>query len=184
MEAKILGLLLHTTPYLGRKKILKIFTPDGLLTCITASPRIPTDPFCLAEWVYKKTQTEIYPLLDATLLDSLHHLRENFATLTAAGSIAQDLLKTQMPHKPAPEIFELATLYLKKLPLNPSTLAASFRLKLLYHEGLLSEEEPTFTPEEQAQVAILAFSRKLSLIASAASVPQEKIELLFKMRLF
>ena len=179
MEEKISGLLLHAVPYLGRKKILKIFTPDGLLSLISNSSKFPTDPFCLAEWVYRKNQRELYPLVDATLFDSFHNLRQSLSTLTAAGSIAQDLLKTQMPHKASAELFQLASLYFKNLEMNPPILAASFRLKLLYHEGLLGEEEKIFTAEEWEQVSVLAFGRKLSIIAGVTAIPPEKIGALF-----
>jgi DNA repair protein RecO len=51
--------------------------------------------------------------------------------------IANDLLRTQLPHKATPKLYELLLAYFKHLPLNPSALAQSFRLKLLQHEGLI-----------------------------------------------
>ncbi len=174
------GLLLQSIPYLGQKKILKIFTPEkGLLSFFASKTNL--DPFCLAEWVYRPTERDIHSLRDSTLLDPFLHLRESYPALLAAGSIAQDLLKTQMPNKKASELFELALLYFRKLPASPELLAASFRLKLLLHEGLLSSEpDPAFSPPEWDQVHTLAFSRKISTILTLTAAPHAKIRFMFE----
>lgn len=177
------GLLLQSIPYLGQKKILKVFTPEqGLISLFTQNTKLI--PFSLAEWVYRTTGKEIHTIQDTTLLNPLLHLRENYQTLLSAGAIAQDLLRTQMPGKKAPELFDLTVLYLKKLPASPELLSASFRLKLLLHEGLLSTDpHPSFTPSEWETVRTLAFSRRLSDIQALASAPHSKIQLLFEERL-
>lgn len=183
MSCTTVGILLQAIPYLGQKKILKVFTPEeGLLSFFAQSTKL--DPFCIAEWVYrKKSQKEMYPLLDASLIDPLLHLRSDYATLSAAGQMAKDLLQTQLPHKKAPELFKLVVLYLQRLSDAPATLLASFRLKLLHHEGLLShEQEEGFTEAEWEQAQVLAFSRKLSEI-QAAEPPHAKIERLLKERM-
>lgn len=182
MSISTIGLLLQQYPYLGKKKILKIFTPEHGLISLFAQKTALT-PFALAEWVYRKSTKEIHSLQEETLIDPLLHLRENYSFLSAAGSIAQDLLRTQMPGKKATELFDLALFYMKKLPLSPELIAASFRLKLLLHEGMLSSDpEPSFTPEEWTQVYTLAFSRNLTAIQSVLAPPHAKIQLLFDER--
>ncbi len=179
---KTTGLLLQSIPYLGQKKILKVLTPEqGLLSFFAKKSALT--PFCLAEWVYFKSHKEVHSLRDTTLLDSLLELRQDYSTLTAAGAIVQDLLRTQLPNKKAP--FALVCAYLKKLPLNPPLLAASFRLKLLHHEGLLSLDhpEPTFTSTEWDQVQILTLARQFSLIQQQPPPPYEKIRALFEERM-
>ena len=136
------GILLQAIPYLGSHRILKIFTPDaGLLTLmakyVKAKDAAHTVPFCRVEWVYRKSSGEIHPLKDATLLDPLQALRENFETLFAAGSIAGDLLRSQFPHQSSRSLYELLLACLLHLPRSPSAIAQSFRLKLLQLEGLL-----------------------------------------------
>lgn len=174
------GLLLQSIPYLGKKKILKVLAPElGLISLIT-SKHAPA-PFCIGEWVYKKAQREIFSLQECSILDPLLHLRNDYTTLSAAGFIAQDLLHTQFPNKRAP--YALAYAYLKKLPENPAMLAASFRLKLLIHEGLLSPDEEIFSAEEWEQVAILAFSREFSQIIRMEKAPIDKIGALFSDRM-
>jgi DNA repair protein RecO len=175
------GLLLQSTPYLGQKKILKILTAEhGLISLFASKTNLA--PFCLAELVYLKSTHELHKLQDITLLDPLLELKSDYTLLSHAGSIAQDLLRTQFPGKKAP--LDLAYAYLKKLPLNPPLLLASFRLKLLLHEGLLSSEpDPLFTPQEWEQISVLAFSRKFSLIQALTQAPFSKIEHMFESRL-
>jgi len=140
MEIKSQGILLQAIPYLGKSRILKVFTEDFGLISMMAKKPTPAAPFCIAEWVYRKKQSEIFALLESSLTDNLLTLRESYAALRAAGSIAHDLIRTQMPGKNAPNLYRLLTSYFQKIPnfRNPEILAASFRLKLLLHEGLLA----------------------------------------------
>lgn len=147
MDDRSQGLLLQSIPYLDAHRILKVLTPDsGLITLMaryTQSKSKPyaslITPFLLAEWVYAKDSKEMHLLKDGTLLEDFAPLKLDYNRLAAAGQIAQDLLKTQLPGKPAQLPCELARACLQKLPLfpNPHLLAAAFRLKLLAHEGLL-----------------------------------------------
>jgi DNA repair protein RecO len=135
------GILLQALPYLGNGRILKVFSEtEGLITLMAKNKPALSSPFCIAEWVYRKGQSEIFTLTDGSLLDGLSELRNSYASLTAAGSMAQDLLKTQMAAKHSPHLYNLLATYLKKSSTfkNPSILALSFRLKLLLHEGLLN----------------------------------------------
>jgi recombinational DNA repair protein (RecF pathway) len=146
-EEKTPGLLLQSIAYLGQKRILKVLTPEcGILSFLANrnTAAVFTTPFIYAEWVYEKSQREIYLLRDATLLDDLSALKKEYSHLVAAGQIAQDLLRTQLPGKACPEPFTLALACLRKLPLfqESAPLLAMFRLKLLFAEGLLSELPP------------------------------------------
>ena len=143
MEEKTEGIILRSIPYLGSQKILKVFTPEaGLISLMAKKLSFApfTSPFLVAEWVYKKGKEEIHLLKDASLLNPLSELRNDYATLSAAGEIAQDLLRSQLPAKKGGALYSLVLSYFGKLPLfaRPETLAASFRLKLLLHEGLLA----------------------------------------------
>lgn len=180
---KTVGLLLQSVPYLGKKKILKVFTKDhGLLSFFVNETKLT--PFCLGEWIYRKTEKEMHSLKEANLLDPLEALRGSYETLLAAGAIAKDLLTTQMPNKKSDDLFDLTYLYLKKLPQNPESLRASFRLKLLLHEGLLDHDpHPQFTKEEWDQVEILAFGRSIQSMQSIKSAPHAKIDALFAEKL-
>ncbi len=139
------GVLLQTIPYLRDQRIIKVFTEThGLISLLVPKKSLHflTDPFLIGEWIYEKGKNDLYRLIDGTVTDSLSHLRIEFSFLQAAGEIAQDLLKTQYPEKKGKDLYRLVTVYLKKLknPLFPTTLLASFRLKLLLHDGLLAFE--------------------------------------------
>lgn len=182
MEEKISGLLIQAFPYLGKQKILKVFTSDQGLLTLLAKPHISgilTSPFVLAEWVIKTTSRSINPLKDGTLLDDFGALKENFGRLMAAGQMANDLLKTQLPGKPAAEAFALVTACFRKLPLfqEPRVLAAAFRLKLLNVEGMLNEEDLS-SPFLQT----LGLSRSFQEIAGLSFQSDEidRVNLLFE----
>lgn len=142
MEEKTEGLLLQSIPYLGGKRILKVFTQEGgLLTLIAKKKSLAplTIPFCKAEWVYKKGKEEIHLLQDGTVLDDLFELKQSYDVLEGAGQMARDLLRTQFPGKKGGDLYTLVLAYLKQLPqfALPKILNISFRLKILLHEGLL-----------------------------------------------
>jgi DNA repair protein RecO len=141
-EEKTEGILLQSIPYLGREKILKVLSQNNGLISLIAKNRahLPfTNPFLIAEWVYKKRNSAIYSLKDVSLHKDLSELRLNFSTLSHAGQIAQDLLLSQLPEKKGEGPYALVVSYLSKLPQSssPEALLASFRLKLLMHDGLL-----------------------------------------------
>lgn len=216
-EEKTAGVLLQTIPYLGRQRILKVFAQEGGLLTFMAKSAKPawtafTTPFCIAEWVYRKGQKEIHTLKDGSLLDGLLELKQDYNVLNAAGRMAQDLLSCQLPAKSAGDLYPLFCAYLKKLPQfkKPEILAASFKMKLLLHEGLLSLQKEcsvcastathiaqgesvcsahaafpgiSFTFEEREQIHQLAFARQFSLLQELNKVPLEKIDLLFKERI-
>ncbi len=141
-----------------------------------------TIPFVFAEWVYAKDRRDIHPLKDGTLLDSLPALKEDYERLNAAGHLAKDLLRTQMPGKPAVEILALSLACLRKLPLfsTPAILTSAFRLKLLLSEGLLHSEDLS-----SPYLQVLGLSRSFQELASIPVLVQElaKIDLLFDERL-
>lgn len=195
-EEKNLGLLLQAIPYLGTGRILKVFTREaGLISLFTKKKNLGSlaSPFCTGEWVYKKGLGEIYTLKEASLIDPLLDLRKSFNSISAAGLMAQDILKSQLPEQPAESLYDLLYTYLKKLSefTHPEVLAMSFRLKLLLHEGLLSLKTQcsqcleralhlskgesfcinhslftglTFTQTEWDQLYQLAFASKFSLL--------------------
>jgi recombinational DNA repair protein (RecF pathway) len=186
MEEKIIGLLIQTIPYLGKQKILKVFTGNHGLLALLAKPTINavlTSPFVLAEWVVRPTSHSIYPLNDGTLLDDFGALKENFGRLMAAGQMAKDLLETQLPGKPAAETFALAAACFRKLPLfqEPRLLAAAFRLKLLNVEGMLHEKDLS-SPFLQT----LGLSRSFQEIAELSFQDKEmdQVDVLFNARIY
>ena len=190
MHEKFQGLLLQSTPYLNGAKILKVFSAENGLTSLIAKSvekkgwSSLTTPFCIAEWVIKKGRSDLHTLQDAHLLDPLSILKQDFTLLSTAGEIAQELIRSQLPSKRGGELYPLTLAYLKKLPLSPATLLASFRLKLLLWEGLLSPSEPTLQTDESL-FQTLAFAKTFGEMTQL-SVPESlhtKIKKLLEERL-
>lgn len=200
MEETTEGILLQTIPYLGNTRILKVFTQkSGLETFLAKgvnkkSWTLFTTPFCLAEWVVRPSKSEMATLIDASLLDSLSELKNDYTVLFFAGQIAKSLLSFQLPKKKSAELYTLLYAYFKKLSLfeDPEVLVASFQLKILLWEGLLSlqplcslcskeaaflekgeslcslhatfNRSHSFTKEEWDTLFLLAYGKKFSLL--------------------
>lgn len=98
-----------------------------------------TAPFTKAEFIYSKGRSELLTCSEISLLDHHLQLRNSWDALQAAGAVVKAILSTQQLHKPAPLLYELLLKYLSKIGISshPETLAASFQLKLLHHEGLM-----------------------------------------------
>jgi DNA repair protein RecO (recombination protein O) len=142
------GIVLRSLDYQDHQRILTVFTEShGMISLITKniSQRHPsfltiTTPFCQAEFLYVKKQSDLYRLRDSTVLDEHLSLRNQFAYLQTAGCLVQALLQSQLPGKPAPQLYTLFSSYLKHIPSNenPYSITASFLLKILHHEGLVN----------------------------------------------
>lgn len=145
------GIVLKSTDYKESNRILSIFTPHaGVINVIVK--RISkkkttlinlTSPLCRAEFVYRKGRSQLYSFIDGTILDLHLPLRHSYKHLQTAGNMLRAIATTQYPEKPVPILYYLLLSYLKKLPTfsKPKVLFASFKLKLLKHEGLLSITE-------------------------------------------
>jgi DNA repair protein RecO (recombination protein O) len=146
-EEKIEGIVLRSQDYQERHRIITLFSPQGLISLIVKSisrknARLLalTTPFSHGEYICRQGRSELLSFHDGTLLNDHLALRESLKALQAAGALAHAILTSQMPGKPAPALFALYRSYHKQVPSfdDPAPLLASFYLKLLKHEGLLS----------------------------------------------
>jgi DNA repair protein RecO len=195
------GILLQAIPYLETRRILKVFTKDvGILSMMASSKKVPfATPFCRAEWVFRKSSGDIHSLKEGSLLDPLLHLRESYGKIQAAGSIASDLLRSQMANKASEGLYDLLLASFTHLAVNPQAVAQSFRLKLLQFEGLVqlqrgcmccgamasslsggeslcishadNPKRQTFNQEEWQQLLTLGLARRFSEFASLLLSP-------------
>lgn len=146
-EEKTEGIVLRSQDYKERHRIITLFTPQGLTSLIVrgisrknARLLTLTSPFCHGEYLYRKGHSELLSFRDGAVLDDHFHLRSSLKSLQTAGSLATAILTSQLPGKPAHALFTLYKLYHKHIAhfQEPDALIASFYLKLLKHEGLLS----------------------------------------------
>ncbi len=204
LELKTDGIILNAINFRDYDQILTVFTGDqGLLKFIVKRAHSKksgkgalTAPLTRAEFVYFKGRGEIYNCQELSSINQHLELRTKWDDLAAAGDMAKALLESQMPHKPAAILYELLHCYLSKIPscTNPKALAASFRLKILRHDGLLHltptcsscgatlteqhiaegqsychqhalQNAVHFTADEMETVLLLTFSRSLAILA-------------------
>lgn len=149
-EERIEGIVLRSMEYKEQERIITLFTGEGLLNLIVKgiSRKKPsllslTTPFCRAEFVYARKNSDLLKFLDGTILDEHLLLRHQLSHLKAAGCLAQAILFSQLPEKPSPLLYALFSSYLKHVThfQDPSGLIASFHLKMLSCEGLISLTE-------------------------------------------
>lgn len=147
LEEKTEGIVLRSQDFKERHRIITLFTPQGLISLIVKNisrknSRLLslTTPFCHGEYHYRRNNSELLHFHDGAIIDEHLNLRQSYGILQAAGTLANAILTSQMPDKPAPALFALYKSYHKQVPCftDPTNLIASFYLKLLKHEGLLS----------------------------------------------
>lgn len=142
------GIVVKSIHYQESKRIITLFTREGLLTLMaTVYPKQPhsvslTTPLCIADFCYKKNDSDLHFLKEGSIISSHTSYNTSYARLEAAFCLLKTLLASQLPAKPAPLLYELTKLYLRQLPfaVAPCNLASSFTLKALRHEGLLPLE--------------------------------------------
>lgn len=146
-EERTQGIVLRSLDYKDSQRIITIFTSIGLIRLIVK--RITsrnthllnlTTPFCEGEFLFKRGRSDLLSFLDGSVLDSHLELRKRLSSLETAGSLAQMILSSQLDGKFSYDLYQLFRFYLKQIPSfeSPTSLAASFQLKLLAHEGLLA----------------------------------------------
>lgn len=182
-EEKVEGIVLKSFAYKETERILHLFTPQyGIIHLIVKhlSPKKPqrvnlTTPLCQGEYVFRKGKSDLFSFIDGSILDLHLSLRQSLSTLTLGGKMLQAIQDSQLPETPTPKLYQLLSAYLKKLPLAPEALWASFQLKLLKHEGLISFAKPhvksgqethTFSDEEWSQLLFLAEGREFAPLTS------------------
>ncbi len=147
-EEQVEGIVLRAFDYKERQRIITLFTQEaGIISLIIKEISKKnfrllslSTPFSQVEIQFKKGRSDLFHYIDGTIIDEHLRLRQQYAYLQTAGSLAQGILQSQLPGKPAPFLYLLFRSFLKQVPLfdNHATLLASFRLKLLRHEGLLA----------------------------------------------
>jgi len=199
------GVILTALNYKDYDQILTLFTQEAGLMKIFVKRAWSkkegkgsnTAPLTHAEFIYTIHKSELYTCRELSVLNLNLQLRKNLNSLEAACDMGKALLASQMLHKPSPDLYKLLLYYMEKIPLAPfpEILAASFRLKILRHDGLfglnsqcslcheelasqhISEGESfcerhaprgstTLTSEEARIVSILAYSRSLEELAA------------------
>ncbi|MDN3505876.1 MAG: DNA repair protein RecO [Simkaniaceae bacterium] len=191
------GLVLRSIDYKDRQKIITLYTPTrGLISLIVKGINRKkshlltlTSPFTKGEYHFQIGKSDLYTYRDGTPLSTHNNLRQNLSHLQAATTLLKALLTSQLPGKPAPDLYALTNLYLKHIPSfsNPENLTASFHLKILLHDGHLSptHRQAPFTQTEWETLLPLLSSRTLQPLRDLPPAPllNQKIETFFQQTL-
>lgn len=112
--------------------IVKHLSPKDLLKHSLCSP--------LSRGLYhlKRKTSEVFQIVHGSLIDPHLELRSQYLPLKSALEMLQITLRSQMPGKTVPALYQLLIVYLKELKKTPypRALLMSFYLKLLKHEGV------------------------------------------------
>lgn len=172
MAEKIEGIVLRSQEYKENQRIITLFTPQGVLGVIVkglaskmSSFLTLTTPLCHGEYHIVRGNSELCQLRDGTVLNAQFILRDKLEWLRTAGCLTQLIVRSQMPHKPTPELFFLYRAYLAQIPKvqNLSALSCSFILKAWRLEGEWDESQfAVASAEERSQIEILLRAKKFS----------------------
>lgn len=199
---KGVGIILKTLPFQDYHIIAEFFTKEwGLQRLICPYARAQRSPFLghllplnQIEMEFRKTRSDLGRLENVGLLYAHENLRHSLEALQSGCEMLKAISDSQLPEKPSPLLFDLLEKYLFLLEKAcfPQTLVASFKLKLLRHEGLIAEEKhknqmslgaypPLFSLEEKKFIWALSMATSSSHLQQI-SLPEslcQKIDELF-----
>lgn len=147
MLNSINGIILQAITYKETDQILIAYTPIGMLKLSFKGALSKkrgggslTAPLQLVEFIYLKRDHEIHTCREITVEHPFTALRLQLDFLESGGEMAKALLSTQALEDKSPLLYNLFVYYLEHISkvLDPYLLAASFKLKLLRHDGLLA----------------------------------------------
>lgn len=140
------GIILSSLKFRDYDEIITLFSKEeGLIKLIVKKSYTKkegygskTGPFIQAEFIYSKGKSEIFSCQEVSVLNYNLSLRNRYLNLQAAAAMANAIIQSQCALKPAPLLYKLFTTYLNAIDSfpQPDTLALSFGLKLLRHEGI------------------------------------------------
>lgn len=149
MKNQVEAIVLKTLPFQDYHQITTLFTAElGLCNAIGSYSRSPKNPLFgalaplnhLELFLRPPRNGDLFKIESVSLFNSHNELRKSYDQLHEACQMLNALMKTQVPHKPAPLIFGLLKNYLSLIQEAPfpEAIRSSFQLKLLRHEGLLA----------------------------------------------
>lgn len=154
------GLILKSIPYRELDQILKIFTLDrGLISVIVKWGRSKKKgaagalvPLTRVEVIYAEGKGDLHRCHEISPIHQYSELRTSYHLLEQACEMANAISRSQWVERPAEQLYQLAVLYLSKMSKakDPAAIAASFKLKVLRHEGLLHFQESCQICKESA----------------------------------
>lgn len=169
------GIVIRTTPYRERDHVAVVFTRDhGLVSLFVSRSPSFCAPLHKVEIIYSEGKGELCRCKEMSLLGSFLGLRSQLTFLDAACDLLKAIQASQLEGKAAPLLYGLLLCYLDRVAdfNSLAALGASFRLKILRHDGLLSfplsEIIFPLSAVEEEILETLALSRHVPTLASLA----------------
>lgn len=180
-SSRVEAIILHTLRYGDSDQIVTAFTPErGVIKLIFKQPKRASRDMPMisalsrVEIVYVKGRGELYLGREVMIIDNYSSLRNSLACIQAGCDLLEIVRVSQNGEHPVPLLYRLLCTYLQHLSAFVDTDCAltSFRLKVLKHEGLLSDEMVQGLNEEDCLfIQVLAGCRKLQDIVTLPLPP-------------
>lgn len=141
------GIVLRAREYQDNKKLVEIFSREEGVSCCLLSFRRGCQawgaPLSEVEFIVRKGRSDLQIVVDGHVIDEHLYLRGSYQWLETAGELLQSILASQPKGIAAPLLYDLLKGSLRQIPQfeDLSVLRASFKLKLLIHEGVLAIAE-------------------------------------------
>lgn len=139
------GIVIHAYNFGDYDKIINVFTLEyGLSKFIlkgankSSASRLAANPFVCAEFIFQKGNSDLWPCREINVIEPFNNLRNSISCLESAGLLLKAVQSSQLLHKMSSRLYLLLRWSLNKVSLvkDPFSLAASFYLKILSHDGL------------------------------------------------
>lgn len=141
------AIVLAAFPFKEHDTIVTLFSKEkGLLKLFVKGTRTPsylknvlTSPLTVGEYAYSPGKGDLGRFIEGAVIEQHLELRSTFEVLQTAVRLVDVILRSQLPEKRAPALYELLLAFLKKLPEVGchETFYTAFLLKVLKHEGIL-----------------------------------------------
>lgn len=148
MINNIEAIVLNVNPFQDSHQIATLFTSDmGLCRVIGSYSRSPKNalfgiltPLNHIEVSFRPSRSDLLKIESASLLNAHLKIRKNYDRLQLSCKMLSLIAKTQFPHNSAPLLFTLLATYLNLMQeaKSPEAILASFQLKTVRHEGIIS----------------------------------------------
>lgn len=143
---RVVGIVVHSIPFQDHHQIISLYSAEwGLMRIIIKyayAKKNPcsVEPLNLVEICLKQSKSDLFQATNVSCLNPYLSLRSSYKVLTSSLDLLSSIIKSQVYHKPSPILFSLLLRFLDYMPQakSPDSLKASFKLKILRHDGWLA----------------------------------------------
>lgn len=142
------GIVFRVIPFGDYDQIVSVFTPEAGVVKVMQKGQFVKGkkkkggcmPLTKVELLYREKEGEIFSCHEMHSIDTFPSLRKSFNVLEAGCDLLQVVQSSQFVGKSAPALYALLCYYLNKISAmtHPELLLASFRLKVLKHDGWIA----------------------------------------------